>query len=510
VRRVEMELVKSDERRVPLYHEYREQYLIETIKALHEKGETPAIIFTFGREACFERARLLKSCPRFTTDEERARIVELARPVLFERGVGKELAALLQHGIGVHHAGILPRYKQLVEALVLDRLVKFVVSTETISAGINLPAKRVIFPEIRKFVAGKPRLLASAEYHQMAGRAGRPQFDTEGIAITLAPEEVVQEARKEIKGKKDEQSAWRTAYAHARADAQRKADVTWDKDAHARLVAGIPAPLSSRTRVTAEQILAIGLPDPLVEQPDLPPYMNLNVRTVIANLNLPERDRAASLKLLEQITANLRALGVIDEHGKQVAGEMIGKIRGVDGPFVYHVMMARPLSYEETRELIELLVDHDPIWKLLTRKDDDKKREWIKSRLRERRREEPQLAWEDVEAEYDKTFPRPLTATEQLHAEFTAALPHPELHGGKKAKTIFKAIEDEDLAFMDFVEKHDLAHEEGNLFSYLARVMKVARMLHEVTTIEEFAEVERRVRRKLSVIDDRVLEDFSL
>jgi superfamily II RNA helicase len=148
-------------------------------------------VFTFSRDMCFERARLIKSCPRFTTDEERDRIAALVDPVLLDRGVGKELRGFLLHGIGIHHAGILPRYKQLVEKLTLERLCKIVVSTETIAAGLNLPAKRVLFPSLKKAIKGQPRLLTSAEYHQMAGRAGRPQFDHEGIAITLAPEEVV-------------------------------------------------------------------------------------------------------------------------------------------------------------------------------------------------------------------------------------------------------------------------------------------------------------------------------
>src|SRR5206468_8091964 len=100
------------------------------------------------------------------TDEERAQIGAQVEAVVFDRGIGKDLKSLLLHGIGVHHAGILPRYKQLVEKLTLDRLLKFVVSTETISAGINLPARRVVFPELRKHVQKKARLLTSADDHQ--------------------------------------------------------------------------------------------------------------------------------------------------------------------------------------------------------------------------------------------------------------------------------------------------------------------------------------------------------
>jgi hypothetical protein len=205
------------------------------------------------------------------------------------------------------------------------------------------------------------------------------------------------------------------------------------------------------------------------------------------------------------VTANLRAMGVLDEHGKQVKGEMIRKLRGVDGPFVYHAIVARDMDYKLARELCEYLVEHDVIVKLLGRKDEEKRRTWIKERLRERRRDEPQVSWEDVEEEYWRTFPRELTPIEVVHAEFQNALPHPELHGGKKPKAIWAEMEDENLSFYDFVEKHDLAYEEGNFFSYLARVMRTARMLHEVTTIGEFDTVEKTIRDKLSAVDERVL-----
>src|SRR5262249_7177383 len=247
-RREPLELVTSNERKVPLYHEFREAYLVEVARELAGAGDTPAIIFSFSREGCFEKARLLKSMPRLTSDEERARIAEIADAALLDRGMAKELRPLLLHGIGVHHAGILPRYKQLVERLTLEGLIRFVVSTETISAGINLPAKRVVFPEIRKFIQGKPRLLTSAEYHQMAGRAGRPQFDKEGIAITLAPEEVVQEIRKELKDagrggyKVDEEKIRKSVYGRAKSGAQRAQESTGDAPGHRALGDGQPAP----------------------------------------------------------------------------------------------------------------------------------------------------------------------------------------------------------------------------------------------------------------------------
>jgi hypothetical protein len=524
VRRIPMRLVESRDRKVPLYHEYREEYLIEVVRDLAAKGDVPAIVFVFGREQCFEYARLLKSCRRFTSDEEKAQVEARCNQVLLDGGVSDELRALLLHGIGIHHAGVLPRYKQLVEELTLARLIKFVVSTETISAGINLPAKRVVFPSLRKYVRSKARLVDPAEFHQMAGRAGRPQFDTEGIAIVLAPEEVVQDMRKELKeaGKRghlvDEARVRKSAYARARSEAQRRGDITWDQDSHAALVKGEPAELSSKTQINAEQVLAIGLPDLSREElpgqraggeagggEGLPPYMNLNIVTVVDNLLLRDGEKRHAHKLLAQVTDNLRALGIVDEHGQQVAGEMVGKLHGLDGLFIHHVLMNHQLDHLRCRELCEFLVDHGVIQRLLDRKELEKRKEWIRNRLRERRADNPQVSWEDVEAEYEREFPRELTWAEKVHQEFTALVPHPELHGGKSPKNIWASIEDAELDFLGFVDQHGLAHEEGNLFSYLARVMKTARTIGEASTIEQFATLELRIRNFLAVIDDRLV-----
>ncbi|HWN66340.1 MAG TPA: hypothetical protein VNM90_01810, partial [Haliangium sp.] len=394
-------------------------------------------------------------------------------------------------------------------------------------------------------------------FHQMAGRAGRPQFDSEGLAVVLGPEEVVQEVRKEIKNAQkkglrvDEEKVRKGAYARARAEAQRRGEVIWDELIHQQLVQGEPAALTSRTQITPEQVLLIGLPDlteavlpgsaskdaaaspgpaagtasggggdadevapALPEIPEvstrvpessLPAYMRLDIVTVVDNLLLSDGQKQQMHRLLAQVTDNLRAIGVIDEHGKQVAGELIRKLHGMDGLFVYYVLMNEQLEYEQCRELVEFLVDHDIIQKQLDRKDEDKRREWIRERLRERRQENPLVSWEDVEEEYAREFPRELTRIELVHQRFSAEVPHPQLHGGKMAKNIWAQMEDNDLAFLDFVDRHRLQHEEGSLFSYLIRVMNFAKNLGEATSMEQFTNIEGRVRRCLSMVDARLI-----
>ncbi|HEY5921297.1 MAG TPA: DEAD/DEAH box helicase [Kofleriaceae bacterium] len=519
-RRVPLALVDSRERKVPLVHEYREDMLIDTIKDLAHTGDVPAIVFVFGREQCFEVARLFKSCRRFTTDEEKAKIDALCDEALLPAGASKELRPLLGHGIGIHHAGILPRYKQLVEQLALERLIKFVVSTETIAAGINLPARTVVFPSLRKFIKQQPRMLTSAEYHQMAGRAGRPQFDDRGLAITLAPEQVVSDLKKELKTQKDIERARKTVYGRARNDAQRKGDIVWTPELHGELVRGEPAELRSKTKITAEQVLAIGLPDlaskglPGSEaevrmaeaEASLPPSMRLDIVTVIDNLLLTERERKELQKILAQLVANMRAIGVIDEHGHQISGDMIRTLQGMDGLFIYYVLFNHQLDYVELRQLVEYLIDHDIIQRQLDRKGEDEKREWMRNWLREQRMENPHVTWDDAEAKYLQEHPRPLTKIEIIHGEFSGKVPHPELHGGKRPKDVWAQLEDGGFSFLEFVEKHHLQHEEGNLFSYLIRVMNFAQKLYQASQLSELEDMADRVKQLLGRIDLRLVD----
>lgn len=618
-RRVPLHLIESRERKIPLVHEFREDSIIDTVRDIAFKGDVPAIIFVFGRQQCFEIARLIKSCRRFTTDEEKLQIEAACDEAMLLGGGAKELRPLLSHGIGIHHAGILPRYKQLVEELALARLIKFVVSTETIAAGINLPARTVVFPSLRKFIKNQPRMITAAEYHQMSGRAGRPQFDDRGLAIALAPEEVVSELKRDLKDAAkrpayDESKVRKAVYNRARSEAQKRGDLIWSPESHDELVRGEPAELVSKTKITAEQVLAIGLPDltvvvlpgvafvpvpgadaPAVEvvakpvaaatpnpatappaggimalalaaaaansvvtapsaapaapdaAPDeppavvaevvavpvavavstpppidrnaeaaarahlveasLPPSMRLDIVTVIDNLLLDDREKRVLHKTLAQLVANMRAIGVLDQHGVQVSGQMIRELQGMDGLFIYYALFHHQLDYVELRQLVEYLIDHDIIAKMLARKGEDKKKEWMRAKLRELRIDNPQVSWDDVEAAYEREHPRVLTKIEEVHQQFSSAVPHPELHGGKRAKSVWAIMEDENIGFVEFVERENLEREEGNLFSYLVRVMNFARKLGEASKLSEFEDLADRVKTALGRVDLRFVEN---
>ena len=117
------------------------------------------------------------------------------------------------------------------------------------------------------------------------------------------------------------------------------------------------------------------------------------------------------------------------------------------------------------------------------------------------------VTWEDVEAEWEKANPRIPTKIELLHQEFSSKIPHPELHGGKKPKNTWAQLEESGLTFLEFSDKHGLEHEEGNLFSYLIRVMNFARKLGEASGLSELDEMAERVQRLLARVDVRLVDD---
>jgi superfamily II DNA/RNA helicase len=194
-----LELVTGDERKVPLrFHWVGDMLLNEQIEAMaagdDETRRTPALIFCFNREECWNVAEQLKG-KRVLSDGQQARLVKALEDYDWSEGAGPKLKQLLMRGVGVHHAGVLPKYRRIVEELFQHKLLSVAVCTETLSSGINLPARSVVVPSIMKGPPDKKKLLDPSTAHQIFGRAGRPQFDKEGHVFVLAHEDDVKIAR---------------------------------------------------------------------------------------------------------------------------------------------------------------------------------------------------------------------------------------------------------------------------------------------------------------------------
>ena len=194
-----LDLVEGNERKVPLTFQWvPDRLLDEQIEAMAQGDEesrtTPALVFCFNREQCWTVAELLKG-KNVLGQGQQARLVEKLDQHDWSQGAGPKLRRLLMRGVGVHHAGMLPRYRRLVEELFQQKLLSVAICTETLSAGINLPARSVVVPNILKGPPGKKKVMEASSAHQIFGRAGRPQFDTQGYVFVLAHEDDVKIAR---------------------------------------------------------------------------------------------------------------------------------------------------------------------------------------------------------------------------------------------------------------------------------------------------------------------------
>jgi superfamily II DNA/RNA helicase len=190
-----LQLVEGHERKVPLsYHWINDHSLDEWVEKMvagtEEERRTPALIFCFNRDECWQTAELLKG-KKVVDKIQQAALSDELEKYDWSEGVGPKMRALLQRGVGVHHAGVLPKYRRVVEELFEKKLLSVTVCTETLSAGINLPARSVVLPTILKGPKDRRKPVETAAAQQIFGRAGRPQFDSEGYVYALAHEDDV-------------------------------------------------------------------------------------------------------------------------------------------------------------------------------------------------------------------------------------------------------------------------------------------------------------------------------
>ena len=190
-----LKLVESSDRKVPLsYHWIEDKILPDQIEEMFQGQEdaryTPLLLFCFNREQCWNVAETLKG-KKCVDQEQRKLLSDRLSQYDWSQGVGPKLKQILVRGIGVHHAGVLPRYRKIVEELFQEKLLSVCVCTETLAAGINLPARSVVLPTLIKGPRGKMKLIEPSSVHQMFGRAGRPQFDDRGYVFALPHEDDV-------------------------------------------------------------------------------------------------------------------------------------------------------------------------------------------------------------------------------------------------------------------------------------------------------------------------------
>ncbi|MBW3083879.1 hypothetical protein KEM60_00057 [Austwickia sp. TVS 96-490-7B] len=244
-------LVANAPRPVPLSFSYALTPLHETLEELVATRQTPAYVVHFTQAAALERAQALMSL-NVTNRAEKDAILEMLGGFRFGKGFGQQLSRLVKHGIGVHHAGMLPKYRRLVETLAQAGLLKVICGTDTLGVGINVPIRTVVLTGLSKYDGSRQRLLKVREFHQIAGRAGRAGFDTSGSVVVQAPDHVVENHKALLKAGDDVKKQRKI---------QRKKPpegfVNYGEDTFERLVGATPEPLVSRMRVNHAMILNV-------------------------------------------------------------------------------------------------------------------------------------------------------------------------------------------------------------------------------------------------------------
>ncbi len=304
-------MIESNERKVPLTYSWvGDKLLPEQLEAMHAGDEderlVPALVFCFNRDECWDVAEVIKGRNIIDAARQKAIAAELEN-YDFSQGAGPKLRQLLLRGIGVHHAGILPRYRRIVEDLFQKKLLSIAVCTETLAAGINLPARSVVLPSLMKGPFGDKKIVESSSAHQIFGRAGRPQFDDRGYVFVLAHEDDVRIARFREKydaipdDTKDPKLREAKKKLKKRMPTRNPNDQYWSEQQFDKLCKSSPGKLTSRGpfpwRLLAHMITA---------NPDLKP-----VRTLVSRRLMGVKRLAVMQKSLDQMLLTLWRGGFI-------------------------------------------------------------------------------------------------------------------------------------------------------------------------------------------------------
>ncbi len=241
--------ISSTDRPVPLAHEYSELPLAKTLESLVASGRAPVYVVHFTQLDAAESAQDFTSI-NVCTREEKAAIASTLENFKFTSPYGPEIKKWLRHGIGLHHAGLLPKYRVLVEQLAQKGLLKVICGTDTLGVGINVPIRTVLFTRLCKFDGQKTGILSARDFHQIGGRAGRKGFDDKGWVVAQAPEHVIENLKLAEKSARDGKKT-------VKRQPPEKNFVNWDKNTYVRLIAAAPEKLMSRFQVTHAMLLNV-------------------------------------------------------------------------------------------------------------------------------------------------------------------------------------------------------------------------------------------------------------
>ncbi|MDK7179417.1 DEAD/DEAH box helicase [Corynebacterium riegelii] len=450
--------VGGSERPVPLDFHYVFTPVHETIEELMADGKAPIYIVHFSQREATERAQALTSMT-FVTAEEKARIAEEIGDFRFSTTFGKTLSKLVRRGIGIHHAGMLPKYRRLVERLSQTGLLKVICGTDTLGVGINVPIRTVLMTGLAKYDGTRSRILKSREFHQIAGRAGRAGYDTEGTVVVEAPEHEIENVKLRRKAGDDPKKLKKL-----RKKAPRDGEVSWSEKTFQRLTTAEPEELTSQFQVSNSMLLnVVARPGNGYE------HMRHLIRTNHDTRAKQNRDVLAAVDLFR----GLIAAGVVERTPDSPAFRPYTLTQELDRDFALNqplspfalafLSLLDPESETYTLDVIstfEAILD-DPRQLLQAQQNNERSEEIAALKAEGVDYTERMAIIEDV------TYPKPLEEElEEAFSTFCEGNPWAK-EFEPSPKSVVRDMIEHAMTFSDLIATYGLARSEGVVLRYL-------------------------------------------
>ncbi len=496
----EAALVTGGQRPVPLEFDYAMSPIHETIEALLEADRAPMYVVHPTQAGALERAQALMSvnmCSRSEKDAIAAAIGDFR----FTAGFGRTLTRLVRHGVGVHHAGMLPRYRRLVEQLTRSGLLKVVCGTDTLGVGINVPIRTVLLTSLVKFDGRRLRVLQAREFHQVAGRAGRPGFDASGLVVVQAPEHEIENQRLLARAGDDPRKRRRVVRKKP------PEGPTWSRSTFERLVNAAPEPLRSRFDVTHSMVLNVA-------------HRPGDARAALAHL-LTDNDeepeaREALARQAAAIEESLVAAGVLQV--LDPPGSDGRTLRIVDELQVDFALDQRLSTF--ALAAMDLLDRESPTYALdvvsvIEATLEDPRQVLFAQRSRARGEAVAAMKAEGIEYEErmelleDVTWPKPLEvlleSAYEIYAEGHPWVTEYPLRPKSVAREVFELA----MTFVEYVGYHRLAASEGLVLRYLADAYKaLRRTVPDEARTEDLADLTEWLGELVRQVDSSLLDEW--
>ncbi|GAA3750087.1 DEAD/DEAH box helicase [Salinactinospora qingdaonensis] len=494
-------VVKSAERPVPLFYSYRTTALHETLEELLSTHESPVYIVHFTQAQAVERAQSLTSINMCSRAEKDAIAKEIGN-FRFTTRFGRNLSRYVRHGIGVHHAGMLPKYRRLVERLAQAGLLKVICGTDTLGVGVNVPIRTVLFTGLSKYDGARVRRLSAREFHQIAGRAGRAGFDTVGNVVVQAPEHVVENEKALAKAGDDPKKRRKVVRKKAP-----EGFVGWDKATFEKLIAADPEPLTSRFKVSNAMLLSViarpgdcfaAMRQLLTDNHEEPKYRRRHISEAIA-IYRSLLDGGIVEKLDEPDEAGRTARLTVDLQPDFALNQPLSTFALASLELLDPTSPSYPL---DVLTLVESTLD-DPRQILAAQQNKERGEAIARMKAEGVEYEERMERLEEI------TYPKPL---EELldHAYEVYRRGHPWVGDHPlRPKSVARDLYERAMTFSEYIGHYELARSEGLVLRYLAGAYKaVNQTIPEDAKTEELRDLIEWLGELVRQVDSSLLDEW--